>query len=163
MKGAYQYADAQAPITVVNRVVHTARPVLVGLAAAAALSDGGTLFAARRLQAVTPPAITKKPPPLTLIAARQRGHWARYRVDHNGRGIDVYLAHDSQPKPLVIFLQGSGCAPLMTVDADVTFSDTSLFQDLIAPRLNTMHVAMIDKRGVEPLRFSAGMTQQAKD
>lgn len=143
-----------------NRVVHVARYMLVTLAAAA-FGDGGTLIVARPLQAVTS-AITKKPP-LTLIAARQRGHWARYRVVHNGRGIDVYLAHDSQPKPLVIFLQGSGCTPLMTVDADGTFSDTSLFQDLIASRLSTVHVAMIDKRGVEPLRFSPGMTQQAKE
>ena len=81
--------DAQATITVVNRVVQPTRCMLVGLAAAAALSNGGTLLAARPLQAVTPPAITKKPPPLTLIAARQRGHWTRYHVDRTSRGLST--------------------------------------------------------------------------
>lgn len=100
---------------------------------------------------------------MTSITPRQRGHWGRYRVDREGRGIDVYAAHDSPPKPLVIFIHGSGCAPLMTIDTDGTFRDTTLFQDVVAQRLATAHFAMIDKRGVEPLRFSADMSQQDKE
>jgi pimeloyl-ACP methyl ester carboxylesterase len=99
---------------------------------------------------------------LSLVASPPSGHWIQYRVDSDGRGIDVYVAHDSQPKPLVILLQGSGCTPLMTVDASGTFRDTSLFQDLIAPRLSRAHFAVIEKRGVGAVRFSAQMTQQDK-
>ena len=101
-------------------------------------------------------------PSLSLVVPPRSGHWAHYQVDNGGRGIDVYIAHDSQPKPVLILIQGSGCAPLMTADADDTFHDTSLFQDLIAPRLNRLHFVMIEKRGIAPLRFSPGMSQQDK-
>jgi pimeloyl-ACP methyl ester carboxylesterase len=50
----------------------------------------------------------------------------------------------------------------MTVDADGTFHDTSLFQDLVRPRLNRLHFAIVEKRGIEPLRFSAEMSQRDK-
>jgi len=90
------------------------------------------------------------------------GHWSPYRVESGGRGLDVYIARDSQPKPVVILVHGSGCAPLMTVGADGTFRDTSLFQDLIAPRLSGLHFVMVEKRGVAALRFPADMTQQDK-
>ena len=69
---------------------------------------------------------------LSLVVSPRFGHWARYRVEDGRRAVDVYIAHDSRPKPVVILLHGSGCAPLMTVDANGTFHDTSLFQDLIA-------------------------------
>jgi pimeloyl-ACP methyl ester carboxylesterase len=90
------------------------------------------------------------------------GHWSRYRLEGGpiGHPIDVYAAHDAQPKPVVILIHGSGCAPLMTQDPDGSFHDTSLFQDLVAPRLSALHFVMVDKRGVEPVRFSAAMTQR---
>jgi pimeloyl-ACP methyl ester carboxylesterase len=50
----------------------------------------------------------------------------------------------------------------MTIDADGTFHDTSLFQDLIAPRLSRVHVALVEKRGIDALRFSVEMTRQDK-
>lgn len=50
----------------------------------------------------------------------------------------------------------------MTQDPDGSFHDTSLFQDLVAPRLTSLHFVMVEKRGVEPIRFSATMTQRDK-
>lgn len=99
---------------------------------------------------------------LRSVGAAPPGHWSRYRLEAGtiGRGVDVYVAHDTQPKPVVILIQGSGCAPLMTQDPDGSFHDTSLFQDLVAPRLNSLHFVMVEKRGVEPIRFSAAMTQR---
>ena len=94
-------------------------------------------------------------------ASPQAGRWKRYHVE-NASGIAVYVAHDSQRKPLVVLLHGSGCAPLMTVDARGAFSDTSVFQEAIRPHLSRVHFAMVEKRGVAPLRFSAEMTQGDK-
>jgi hypothetical protein len=55
---------------------------------------------------------------LSSTTAAQAGHWFRYPVDNKGRTIDAYMVRDSQPKPVVILLQGSGCAPLMTVECE---------------------------------------------
>jgi pimeloyl-ACP methyl ester carboxylesterase len=100
---------------------------------------------------------------LTLVTAARSGHWARYRTETDGHDIDLYIARDSTPKPVVILLHGSGCAPLMTIAADGALHDTSLFQDLIAPRLKRLHFVMIEKRGIDPLRFAPGMTQREKE
>ncbi len=99
-----------------------------------------------------------------LVSAAPPGHWSRYRLEAGttGRHNDVYVTHDTQPKPVLVLIQGSGCAPLMTQEPDGSFHDTTLFQDLIAPRLNSLHFVLVDKRGIEPLRFSAAMTQQDK-
>jgi hypothetical protein len=48
----------------------------------------------------------------------------------------------------------------MTQDPDGSFHDTSLFQDLVEPRLKSLHFVMVEKRGIEPIRFSAAMTQR---
>lgn len=101
-------------------------------------------------------------PSLSVVSPPRSGQWAQYRVHETGRTVDVYVAHDSQPKPVVILVQGSGCAPLMTIDPSGTLHDTSLFQDLIAPRLSRLHFAMVEKRGVRPLQFAANMTRQAQ-
>jgi hypothetical protein len=61
-----------------------------------------------------------------------------------------------------VFLRGSGCAPLFVINEDGASSNTSIFQDIVAPRLERFHFAMIENPGVEPLRFAAGMTLQAK-
>lgn len=98
-------------------------------------------------------------PGLTLVSSPPTGHWAQYRLDDHK--VDVYLAHDAQPKPVVLLLQGSGCAPLMTAQPDGTLEDTSLFQDFVAPRLNALHFALLEKRGIPLLRFSGNMNQQA--
>jgi surfactin synthase thioesterase subunit len=99
-------------------------------------------------------------PGLTLVSSPPTGHWAQYRLDDHK--IDVYVAHDAQPKPVVLLLQGSGCAPIMTAQPAGTLEDTSLFQDFVAPRLNALHFALIEKRGISLLRFSENMSQQAK-
>jgi dienelactone hydrolase len=90
------------------------------------------------------------------------GHWREYRVARDDGDVRVYIAHDDNPKPIVLVIHGSGCAPLITVDADGALRDTSLFQDVIGARLDALHFAMIEKRGVVPLRFSADMSQQEK-
>jgi pimeloyl-ACP methyl ester carboxylesterase len=99
---------------------------------------------------------------LSLVSSTSSGHWARYRINRAAGDIDVYLAHDAKPKPIVLLIQGSGCLPLVTVEADGTLHDTTLFQDLIQPRLEKLHFAAVEKRGVGPLRFSAEMTHQDK-
>jgi pimeloyl-ACP methyl ester carboxylesterase len=103
-----------------------------------------------------------QPPALTLQVKPSSGHWALYRLTDGDNAFNVYVAHDSRPKPVVIFIHGSGCNPLITVEADGSLNDTSLFQDLVRPRLERFHFALVEKRGVEPLRFSPGMTRKQK-
>jgi hypothetical protein len=99
---------------------------------------------------------------LTLVAAKASGLWARYRADGGARAVDVYVAHDSEPKPVVVLLHGASCTPEFTVDVDGTFHETSIFQDAIAPSLNRVHFAVVERQGVEPLVFAAGSTQAEK-
>jgi hypothetical protein len=73
----------------------------------------------------------------------------------------VYLAHSAQPK-LVVLLHGSGCAPEFTRESDGSFHETSIFQDAIGAALDRVHVAVVERRGVEPLAFSADMSDENK-
>jgi hypothetical protein len=57
---------------------------------------------------VAPPQSSAESPHLNLVVSPQSGHWAQYRVDIDGRGLDVYVAHDSRPKPVVLLVHGSG-------------------------------------------------------
>ena len=98
----------------------------------------------------------------TLLGQMKPGPWTQYVLKGGDRDVRFFLAHDERPKPLVVLLRGSGCAPLFVVNDDGTSSDTSIFQDVIAPRLDRFHFAMIENPGVEPLRFAAGMSLQAK-
>jgi len=98
----------------------------------------------------------------TVVGPMKPGPWTQYLFPNGARGVRVFLAHDERPKPLVVLLRGSGCAPLFVVNDDGTSNDTSLFQDVIAPRLDRFHFAMIENPGVEPLRFAARMSLQAK-
>jgi pimeloyl-ACP methyl ester carboxylesterase len=72
------------------------------------------------------------------------------------------VAHDDQPKPVVLLLQGSGCGPSFTVDGDGTQHSTSLFQDVVAPARRRVHFAVVEKPGVAPLRFDAAMNQEER-
>jgi pimeloyl-ACP methyl ester carboxylesterase len=112
----------------------------------------------------TPGGAARVPQPgeLRVVSSPSSGDWARYRIDRPGGGIDVYIARDATPKPVVLLIQGSGCIPLVTVNADGTIHDTTLFQDLIGPRLERLHFALVEKRGIEPLRFSEGMSRSDK-
>jgi surfactin synthase thioesterase subunit len=76
--------------------------------------------------------------------------------------VDLYLLHDDTPKPVVILLQGSGCLPLFTIDGDGTYHPTSLFQDVVPVESRRVHFAMIEKPGVSPLKFAAGMSREEK-
>lgn len=84
--------------------------------------------------------------------------WSAYETQGHGRTIAVYAAHDRQPKPVVFLLQGSGCAPIFTVTANGRFETTSLFQDVVALESSRVHFAIVEKPGVAPVRFTAGMT-----
>jgi pimeloyl-ACP methyl ester carboxylesterase len=93
---------------------------------------------------------------------RTASRWATYSIERIGGPTQLYVAHTTDPKPVVILIHGSGCGPVMTVGADGTYRDTTLFQDVIAARLDRLHFAIVEKRGVEPLRFSPEMTLPQK-
>ena len=99
---------------------------------------------------------------LTLVS-RSPGRWARYGLQGKERRIDVYVAHDDRPKPIVVLLHGSSCGPDFTVDADKSLRETSIFQDAIGPSLKRTHFAVVERPGVEPLIFAAGMTQDENE
>lgn len=98
-------------------------------------------------------------PSLTPVHRAPDGQWSAYRIGTAPAGTDVFLLHDARPKPVVVLLQGSGCLPAFTIDSDGTYRTTSLFQDAIGPALPSVHFAVVEKRGVSPVRFSAGMSQ----
>jgi pimeloyl-ACP methyl ester carboxylesterase len=101
-------------------------------------------------------------PAAVLDEGDSSGLWRRYHVEAGGRRISFYAAHDGQPKPLVVLVHGSGCAPVMTVDGAGAFRDTTLFQDVVTTHRQRFHFAIVEKRGVVPLRFTAGMTREAR-
>lgn len=101
-------------------------------------------------------------PAVALDEGDSSGLWRRYHVDAGGRSVSFYAAHDSQPKPLVVLVHGSGCAPVMTVDGAGAFRDTTLFQDVVTTHRQRFHFAIVEKRGVEPLRLSAGVTRDER-
>jgi Alpha/beta hydrolase family len=76
--------------------------------------------------------------------------------------VDVYVAHSEQQRPVVLLLHGSGCAPEFTLEADGSYHETSIFQDAIGSALGRVHIAVVERRGVEPLIFSAGMSEEGK-
>jgi pimeloyl-ACP methyl ester carboxylesterase len=90
------------------------------------------------------------------------GSWSEYSVDGPARQVRIYLAHDDQPKPVVVLLQGSGCMPSFTVEGDGTYHPTSLFQDVIAAASPRVHFALVEKPGVVSLKFDAVMTHDEK-
>ena len=92
------------------------------------------------------------------------GPWSEYMIQGQSRQIDLYVSHDDTPKPVVILLQGSGCSPLFTINGDDgTYHPTSLFQDLIPVESRRVHFAMIEKPGVQPMKFAAGMSKAEKE
>jgi len=105
---------------------------------------------------------TKQAASLTPVGDPPSGRWARYRAHGGGTDVDVYLAHSAQPKPVVVLLHGSGCAPEFTRESDGSFQETSIFQDAIGAALDRVHVAVVERRGVEPLAFSADMSDETK-
>ena len=90
------------------------------------------------------------------------GSWSEQVVRTQSRQVHFYLLHDDTPKPVVILLQGSGCSPLFTIDGDGTYHPTSLFQDIVPVERRRVHFAMIEKPGVSPLKFAAGMSREEK-
>jgi len=86
--------------------------------------------------------------------------WSEYPITANDRAISTLVMRTADPKPVVFLLQGSGCTPLFTVDSDGVFHSTSLFHEVTTERFNRFHFAQIQKHGVPPLRFTAGMTRE---
>ncbi len=87
-------------------------------------------------------------------------HWTLERTDQPQ--LDLYVAADQAPKPLLVMLQGSGCYPLFEVGAPdaegKTRRSSSLFYFAKAVRdVPSVHVLAIEKRGV---RSFAGLDDQ---
>jgi pimeloyl-ACP methyl ester carboxylesterase len=61
-----------------------------------------------------------------------------------------------------MLFHGSGCTPEFTVDADGSLHETSMWQESIPSALQRVHVAVIERAGVDPLVFTAGMTEDQK-
>jgi len=109
-----------------------------------------------------PNAMAQRSATVTAIGLMKPGPWTEYHAKNGDRDVRIFVAHDDRPKPLVVFVRGSGCAPLFVINEDGASSNTSIFQNIVAPRLERFHFAMIENPGIEPLRFAAGMTLQAK-
>ncbi|HUE84576.1 MAG TPA: alpha/beta hydrolase [Vicinamibacterales bacterium] len=99
---------------------------------------------------------------LSPVLLASGGSWSEYSVEGPAKQTRIYVAHDDQPKPIVFLLQGSGCIPSFTVDADGTYHPTSLFQDVVATGSRRVHFALVEKPGVAPLKFDAAMNQEEK-
>src|SRR5438128_3902052 len=99
---------------------------------------------------------------LSLVLLASGGSWSEYSVEGPARKVRIYLAHNDEPKPIVFLLQGSGCAPSFTVDGHGTYHPTSLFQDVVAAASRRVHVAVVAKPGVAPLKLDAAMNQEEK-
>lgn len=85
--------------------------------------------------------------------------WVEYQVNTAAGPVRLYTWHDETPKPVVVLLQGSACYPLFTVDPDGRFHGTTVFDEVMAPNKAAVHFALVEKRGVEPLRFPAGSSR----
>ena len=118
-------------------------------------------IAAGCLAGCAPAAPAHKPPEadeFAVVGALAGTDWVEYRVTTSAGPVRVYSWHDDAPKPVVVLLQGSACYPLFTVDPDGRYHGTTVFEDVMASHETRVHFAMIEKRGVEPLRFPAGST-----
>jgi len=107
------------------------------------------------------PAASQRPRLVAVQPAPDNG-WSAYKLDGAARSARVFIIRDAEPKAVVFLLQGSGCVPLFTVDPDNTYHSTTIFQDAVAPELKRVHFVMVEKQGVEPVRFSASMTGEQK-
>lgn len=99
---------------------------------------------------------------LRLVRDAGPARWSTLSLRGRDTDVAVYVMHDDRPKPVVVLLHGSGCLPTVTIDSDGAVASTSLFQDVLPAALARVHVAMIEKRGVAPVRFTAGMSQVAR-
>lgn len=133
-----------------------------GIVILAAFVEGGCSSQPGSESTASPLATADQRASLALVGSPTGGRWARYRANDARADVDVYVAHDGQPKPVVALLHGSGCAPQFTIDSDRTLHETSIFQDAIGAALDKVHVAVVERRGVEPLAFSAGMSDEDK-
>lgn len=80
--------------------------------------------------------------------------WSHWTLQtEKGAPLDLFLASDEKPKPLLVMLQGSGCRPLFAIgDADAegrTPRRSSLFHFAKTLRKpGPVHVMAVEKRGV---------------
>jgi len=130
-------------------------PVLLCIGAAACTSSSErTIAPASRVQTA--------PASLRVVHEAPSPEWSVYETQGNGRIVRVFVLHDLQPKPVVFLLQGSGCLPAFTVEANGRFDTTSLFQDVLGRDARRVHFAIVEKPGVAPVAFTASMTDEQK-
>jgi dienelactone hydrolase len=72
--------------------------------------------------------------------------WRVERAD--GPAIDVYVARDDVPKPLLVFVQGSKCLPLFMVSPGRLVT-TALPPDDVKAEMSRVHFAFVERRGLE--------------
>jgi pimeloyl-ACP methyl ester carboxylesterase len=105
-------------------------------------------------------ALAQSAPTMEVVGQLRPSVWSEYRISADGRAVTAYVAADHVHKPVIVLFQGSGCTPLFTIAADGSHYGTAIFEDLIAPRQSRFHFVMVEKRGVTPLRFTSGMTEE---
>ena len=116
---------------------------------------------ARAEHAIVPASpVQTAPATLRIVHEAPAQQWSAYETQGDGRMVPVFVMHDLQPKPVVFLLQGSGCSPAFTVEASGRFDTTSLFQDVLVRESNRVHLAVVEKPGVTPVRFTASMTHE---
>ncbi len=119
-------------------------------------------LAAATAQRLEKAAVDQSHRALSPVLIASGGSWSEYSLEGPARQIRFFLAHDDQPKPIVILLQGSRCYPSFTVDGHGTYHPTSLFQDVVAAASRRVHFAVVEMPGVAPLKFDAAMNQEEK-
>jgi pimeloyl-ACP methyl ester carboxylesterase len=105
------------------------------------------------------PAAASSRDQLTRVRPLPGSPWAAYLLVGPTESRTVYLAHDSQRKPVVLLLQGSGRSPLFTHD-EHGFSGTTIFEDFVSKNSTRYHFALVEKRGVGILDFQAGLSHE---
>lgn len=139
------------PMALTKRVFDIAIVTLAAAPIAVSWSSPGDEFPSHEVAAQELPALT------LVTGARRPGRWQQLEIRGSARRVDVYVARDDTPKPVVVLLHGSGCGPDFTANPDGSLHETSVFQDAIEAALATVHVAIIDRPGVDPLVFTDRM------
>jgi hypothetical protein len=94
------------------------------------------------------------PAALKMVRQTEWEPWEAWRLRRAERPpLDVFFAHTSEPKPLVVLLQGSGCAPLLAIAEGGRLRMSSLLvqpEDLAAD----VHLMAVEQVGSSPGRRS---------
>jgi pimeloyl-ACP methyl ester carboxylesterase len=90
---------------------------------------------------------------IVFVAQTPWAPWEHWRLERaSDPALDVFLAHDSTKRPLVVLLQGSGCGPLFflsdTGSGEQKRASSLFFGKAAEARLDRAHFVAIEKHGV---------------